>query len=716
MQFIHIPTTEGGWVDRIPIIYDSDDDTAYYGDRTGNHTDMMWAIWGAKGYLDKKLMHKDLCYLAWNVTGTLTELNGYMQGGKSIELEKWLRQNLMKTADWDGGVSNTTLLSPEAAKHNAMYGHGQAFGYVNGQLYFGTNHSKITTAMIKEGWDYQQLLEAPQVWGWVRAPVNSRYQIENGDPAGDVPEAHFGSDDKWMENHTYGNLQGEATQALDVWWHNTHLAATKLAFKWSPDHWQKAGLKADGCFGYVDGHLVFGETHHQLIMAAFLNKGWTWAQLSQAPQCWGWFGVKVPYEWSKGHWDDQHPKNQGQNSEAKSWPWISVSFSSDAGFQNEGAIKNCIQTFQYLYKLPVHQTNSFKQVDVSSFGSGLRGTHNINKYLQGGQYQHLADRIEGVPPPPQDENAWNDQKEHRLQELTQAQAAGTLTADEEAEFLNLWIEHESEPKVPEPPKQIVPTVKSPPDSAEFIAMVNVSLAGLQIGDQFKNSFGPNGTVWEKAGEDDGTGYTPLKIVYTIGGNSFDTTKTPTNHIYKNLYVKKNAIQTNEFVPNSTPLGQMPVGTHFNVGWDDVWKVDGPPNENGQVPHTHLQSGLQGDSGQEWIPPFTKPPTTASWKEGRAFKIASGNYKFVWADGIFEVAAGFLKTLHHHVILDSIVSKLGEMPKTFVAGDYTESPFHPGLGTVSIRWHEGSPVPSPTELGNMMQDYLRHQQVTAKIEA
>lgn len=227
MQFIHKPTIMGGHAGRIPIVYDADNDIAYYGDNGGNHTDIMWGAFGAKGYLDKKLMHMDLCFLTFTEDGKLKATNGTMQGSKQMELENWCRQNLQfenysHVADYD--FSNSVLLSPEAAKHNALHGAGQAFGYVNGQLFFGINHSKITTAMIKNGWDFQTLLAAPQIWGWVRGSVNERYQFSNGDPAGDGLDISFGSDDKWMENHTNAHLKDDAIRALDNWWTGTHLA------------------------------------------------------------------------------------------------------------------------------------------------------------------------------------------------------------------------------------------------------------------------------------------------------------------------------------------------------------------------------------------------------------------------------------------------------------------------------------------------------------
>lgn len=434
----------------------------------------------------------------------------------------------------------------------------------------------------------------------------------------------------------------------------------KQAFKWSPDHYKKAGLKGDGPFGYVDGHLVFGQSHHQLIMAAFLNHGWTWAQLASVPQAWGWFSIQHPYDMydytdTQDEWTNQHPKNQTNDGDTKSWPWINIAFSSDAGLQNSSAVKGAINEFQYLYQLPVHQPYEATGVDPTQLGKGLKGVGNINKYLKGGQYEYLADRIKGVPPPPKEWGGWSEDKEHRLNELKVKQDSGQISEEESAEYLTLWIEQQSanevpanDPTKPKPSNQPAidsqfntPAVLSPPEPWGFVPMVNVSVAGLQIGDQFKNSNIASGTVWEKIGEDDGWGNTPLKIVYQTSGLGPDT-HTPTNHIFKELYVKK-------------------------------------------------------------------AQSASVWKEG------SGTYKFLWGDGIFEISKGFVKDQHHFALMDSIMNKLGHPPERYVGGDYVESPFHPGMGNVQVRWHEGSPVPSPTELGNLMQENLRSQPVTGKID-
>lgn len=86
------------------------------------------------------------------------------------------------------------------------------------------------------------------------------------------------------------------------------------------------------------------------------------------------------------------------------------------------------------------------------------------------------------------------------------------------------------------------------------------------------------------------------------------------------------------------------------------------------------------------------------------KLATQNYKFVWADGIFEVAKGFYKDLHHYSLIENIVKKLGHAPSNYIAGDYTQDPFDTRFGSVKIRWYQGK-VPSPQDLKDMMQKYI-----------
>lgn len=121
---------------------------------------------------------------------------------------------------------DAVLFSPEAAHHWVENGTPQAFGYVDGELYFGTNHSKITTAMLKHGWDYGTLMKMPQAWGWIRR--NTAYW----DIPGKAIDINFSSDDKWMINHDNPGIQDMAREAVMKWWQDGMPQQAVGARKW----------------------------------------------------------------------------------------------------------------------------------------------------------------------------------------------------------------------------------------------------------------------------------------------------------------------------------------------------------------------------------------------------------------------------------------------------------------------------------------------------
>lgn len=177
------------------------------------------------------------------------------------------------------------------------------------------------------------------------------------------------------------------------------MTATKLGFKYEPDYYIKKGLPNDGCFGIVNGHLVLGVHHHQLIMAKFITAGWTWEQLMNADQAWGWYGVNraIP-PWSG---DNTKPK-EFHYDQAEEWPYITIVFSSDAGLQSETAMSQAKQEFQHLYHLPVKVDKNIKAVNSFSenkeYGSGLHGKDYAQKYLA--NPETYLQEVTPVPPPP----------------------------------------------------------------------------------------------------------------------------------------------------------------------------------------------------------------------------------------------------------------------------------------------------------------------------
>jgi hypothetical protein len=134
-----------------------------------------------------------------------------------------------------------------------------------------------------------------------------------------------------------------------------------------------------GAFGYINGHLIVGLTHHQAIIAQLLNNGWTWEQLMTVPQAWGWFY-----------------RGNGITD---------LRFTSDAGFQNDEAIEQAKKEFEDLFGEPTrlyagYQTRGVP--DDKSYGQGLKGIENINRYLPGGLAEEGTKEYiySPIPPPP----------------------------------------------------------------------------------------------------------------------------------------------------------------------------------------------------------------------------------------------------------------------------------------------------------------------------
>jgi hypothetical protein len=102
-------------------------------------------------------------------------------------------------------------------------------------------------------------------------------------------------------------------------------------------------LPAHGCFGFINGNLILGNRHHQEVMFRLIEeKGWTWEQLVDAKQVWGWY-------YATG--------NQG-----------SVNFSSDAGTMSSKKVKkDCMNQFEEWF--------SKKFVEGSGYGGKSKKTY-----------------------------------------------------------------------------------------------------------------------------------------------------------------------------------------------------------------------------------------------------------------------------------------------------------------------------------------------------
>lgn len=178
----------------------------------------------------------------------------------------------------------------------------------------------------------------------------------------------------------------------------------KLGVKWEPNYWREHNLPDSGCFGYVNGHLVLGKAHHQLIMSNFLYKGWTMEQLFMAPQAWGWFTVN-PIQ----YYDQYFPNKDDMKKWQQESSFVLAQFTSDAGLQMDEEVQAALGAFSSMYHLPARLDvdSKVRGVVEENFATGLRGLDNMEKYLERPEYYYGPDIIgtnphvlHGVPQPP----------------------------------------------------------------------------------------------------------------------------------------------------------------------------------------------------------------------------------------------------------------------------------------------------------------------------
>ena len=165
------------------------------------------------------------------------------------------------------------------------------------------------------------------------------------------------------------------------------IAATKLSVNPKIE-----GYPFEGCFGYIGGHLILGEKHHQEMIARLLDAGWTWDQLMNAKQAWGWYIFGGYTDWDEDEWYEVPA--------ATEWDWrdgyIELSFTSDAAMQ-KGAIGATVAAFKQLFGLPVYyESGEASGVTKENYGEGLTGKEKIDTYLQGKQWDLTGE----IPPPP----------------------------------------------------------------------------------------------------------------------------------------------------------------------------------------------------------------------------------------------------------------------------------------------------------------------------
>lgn len=127
-----------------------------------------------------------------------------------------------------------------------------------------------------------------------------------------------------------------------------------------------------GCYGFVNGTLYLGDTHHAMIIAEMINGSYpdkfTWETLASAKQVWGWYELQ-----DVGSWDDYaKPRYVGE-----------ISFASDDAKQSFGLKAKLVAAFKEAY--PGTQWNI--QKNVFSYGGG-KGTTQDN-YGQRAREQYL---------------------------------------------------------------------------------------------------------------------------------------------------------------------------------------------------------------------------------------------------------------------------------------------------------------------------------------
>lgn len=137
-----------------------------------------------------------------------------------------------------------------------------------------------------------------------------------------------------------------------------------------------------GCFGFVDGNLIIGNRHHQEIMALLIDKGWTWTDLMEAEQIWGWYSV------CKG-------------------ASVKVNFVSDAAFLHKAAAKKCRKAFSELFDLPCEGKYKLNNGDVKQRHPGLEyGGDYDRHYAEGSDSLKWVKEhptvISDIPDPPQE--------------------------------------------------------------------------------------------------------------------------------------------------------------------------------------------------------------------------------------------------------------------------------------------------------------------------
>lgn len=360
----------------------------------------------------------------------------------------------------------------------------------------------------------------------------------------------------------------------------------KTAVKWEPDYWQDEGLPSSGCFGFVNGHLILGKGHHQLIMARLISAGWTWEQLMEAEQAWGWYNLE-PVSYHEQYFDIENMKDWQKHSY-----FVHVMFTSDAGYQNEDAKNGALGAFASMYHIPAKEDKSYGSYGVDKnvnkeYGSGLKGLQNADKYLKDPKhyFQNQKKLFQNVPQPPGSE--WDPEWEEKLKNVT--------NPDVEE------VEQEQKQYMPELEKHVIPSTV-PPAVEEWYPSLE-----------------------KQHGEN------PLNGIYFTSGSNW--------LLYTNGYATWYNNNGNVETPTS------PVSHETMQGWINSMKIDkvGPKTfggyegvyVNSQHPDTSNHLHIDSDSAT-WKHPTTGDVVGASVLDPASIKNHIDQGKLIKAPGSFSV--------------------------------------------------------------------------------
>ena len=139
-------------------------------------------------------------------------------------------------------------------------------------------------------------------------------------------------------------------------------------------------LPAHGCFGFLNGCLILGNRHHQEVMFRLINdKGWTWEQLIEAKQVWGWYHAA------------------GEPG--------SINFSSDAGTMTSNKVKkDCINQFEEWFSKKFNEGNGYGGKSKANYGGDFEENYGKPGNWQGYKADWESTIITPLPDPPKESN------------------------------------------------------------------------------------------------------------------------------------------------------------------------------------------------------------------------------------------------------------------------------------------------------------------------